>query len=609
MGPGRAKLTDFAAFDHSGAGHGLFYYHLDIGRAVRGCWHEAVLATAPDWLGAQELLKARWLCASGVYHSAGNTLSIAAFRAVIAAEITAQEFLCKYHDDVWGPDDHYFARCNAGLGVEETEFKLSQVVRGDCDVHFLDAATGEAKVPDEWEQKQIRLPTIQQRSCNPAAYFGQANEACPAAFMAHFPCKRGAPDWEQCNSKHHEQCQNDEMMRTTFLCGQLPPRKHHGKLVVNHVLDGQADGVGLWGGSCTCPDGAVYLVGDNADMCGSLACVGGVAGECNEWFSYEWAYRKVVCAAADDSLRVKRVAAIEAAAAEKVAAKAAAEEAAAAEAAAAEAAAVEAEAAAERAAQEEAERVAREVAAEEAAADEAAEEESAEAAEAEAEAAEAAREAELAELKQEVAVAQAEAEEAAADAEAARAEAAAAAAQARAEARAAAQRGAAERAQMAAAAAAAAEKAAVEAAVAERAAAEATPDVSEMLRQSARDVASTASVVAAAVSAVKSSPTAASVVASVGSRTKATIASVSAALPPDSPASKLVSQAAEWPLLVAAVAAGVGLLLLCCVCVYCLSCGSGGKKSRAKRRRQERVFERRGLVGTRAVFEDEFGDV
>ena len=40
-------------------------------------------------------------------------------------------------------------------------------------------------------------------------------------------------------------------------------------LVVN------APGVGEGGGSCTCPDGSVYQVGDNGDGCGSLACVGG----------------------------------------------------------------------------------------------------------------------------------------------------------------------------------------------------------------------------------------------------------------------------------------------------------------------------------------------
>jgi len=40
--------------------------------------------------------------------------------------------------------------------------------------------------------------------------------------------------------------------------------------------------VGLWGGICTCPDGQQYQVGDRGDACGSLACEGGVAGQCEQ---------------------------------------------------------------------------------------------------------------------------------------------------------------------------------------------------------------------------------------------------------------------------------------------------------------------------------------
>jgi len=45
--------------------------------------------------------------------------------------------------------------------------------------------------------------------------------------------------------------------------------------------------VGAWGGMCTCPDGQSYNVGDRMDACAkgpqSLACEGGVPGECNRW--------------------------------------------------------------------------------------------------------------------------------------------------------------------------------------------------------------------------------------------------------------------------------------------------------------------------------------
>ena len=37
--------------------------------------------------------------------------------------------------------------------------------------------------------------------------------------------------------------------------------------------------VGVWGGKCTCPDGRVYYGGDEGNMCGSIACHGGVQGE------------------------------------------------------------------------------------------------------------------------------------------------------------------------------------------------------------------------------------------------------------------------------------------------------------------------------------------
>jgi len=56
-----------------------------------------------------------------------------------------------------------------------------------------------------------------------------------------------------------------------------------------------AAGVGGWGGSCTCPDGSVYQVGDNHNSCGSLACIGGVSGTCNRQDG-AWSRRKVICA-------------------------------------------------------------------------------------------------------------------------------------------------------------------------------------------------------------------------------------------------------------------------------------------------------------------------
>ena len=60
-------------------------------------------------------------------------------------------------------------------------------------------------------------------------------------------------------------------------------------------MEDNARGIGGWGGSCTCPDGQVYQVGDLGNWCGSLACYGGVAGTCHKNHG-QWSNRRVVCA-------------------------------------------------------------------------------------------------------------------------------------------------------------------------------------------------------------------------------------------------------------------------------------------------------------------------
>ena len=115
----------------------------------------------------------------GSYHSAGNTLSVAAFRRIAEEGLTGEEWLCKVHDADWKVEDSWFARCGAGLGMEEVEFKLWQVLNGDCpDPRTAD---GELVPLSPWEHKQSTLRTIQQRTCNPVLYYGQANDLCPAA--------------------------------------------------------------------------------------------------------------------------------------------------------------------------------------------------------------------------------------------------------------------------------------------------------------------------------------------------------------------------------------------------------------------------------------------
>jgi len=56
----------------------------------------------------------------------------------------------------------------------------------------------------------------------------------------------------------------------------------------------ETSGAGGWGGTCLCPSGNNYAVGDNFDSCDSLACVGGTEGTCNNQEG-SWSGRQVTC--------------------------------------------------------------------------------------------------------------------------------------------------------------------------------------------------------------------------------------------------------------------------------------------------------------------------
>ena len=72
--------------------------------------------------------------------------------------------------------------------------------------------------------------------------------------------------------------------------------------MTGNVVEDNANGVGGWGGTCTCPDGQSYQVGDNNNNCENLACINGNAGECNRKFG-PWSKRKVTCANLTGKLR------------------------------------------------------------------------------------------------------------------------------------------------------------------------------------------------------------------------------------------------------------------------------------------------------------------
>jgi len=67
----------------------------------------------------------------------------------------------------------------------------------------------------------------------------------------------------------------------------------------NHYA--KTEGIGGWGGWCTCPDGQRYNVGDRHDGCArgssSLACIGGTPGECNREFDATRVGMQVACKA------------------------------------------------------------------------------------------------------------------------------------------------------------------------------------------------------------------------------------------------------------------------------------------------------------------------
>ena len=61
---------------------------------------------------------------------------------------------------------------------------------------------------------------------------------------------------------------------------------------LTNLVEENAPGTGTWGGECRCPDGSVYLVADNNDLCSTLACVGGTYSQCNKEIG-PWSHRRV----------------------------------------------------------------------------------------------------------------------------------------------------------------------------------------------------------------------------------------------------------------------------------------------------------------------------
>lgn len=200
--------------------------------------------------------------------------------------MSQQDFLCK-KANVWGPEARYFDRCAAGLGMKETENRRLTVADGTC-------KRDPAKGPAEWETywlKQFGQPM--QRSCNPAKFFPYANTNCPIAFRSHFICNPGMKDYDFCISDYHNLCESHATIRDAFRCEDNAVAPMYNQVGYAEYWS-MGTPLGVWGGTCICPDGRAYEVGDEGNMCGSIACHGGTQLNCNHKEGM-WSFREVFC--------------------------------------------------------------------------------------------------------------------------------------------------------------------------------------------------------------------------------------------------------------------------------------------------------------------------
>ena len=83
--------------------------------------------------------------------------------------------------------------------MKETENRLDQVRSGTCTAKHREAPPWGPADPAAWELRQLeQFGQSMQSSCNPAKYFTQANDMCPFAYKAHFPCNPNTLDYKFC---------------------------------------------------------------------------------------------------------------------------------------------------------------------------------------------------------------------------------------------------------------------------------------------------------------------------------------------------------------------------------------------------------------------------
>lgn len=239
-----------------------------------------LLARMVRGLDGLNLLKWRWLCSTGVYHAAANSLSSSILRQIGMQGRSVEEYLCQ-HQNVWGANSTYFDRCAAGAGMADAEERLRKLVAGSCNLSVNEKAS-------DWETQQLHQfgPQLQ-LSCNrlksEIGFFAVISK-CPLGLRMHFPCIPSELDFMICTGQlssadsaggqkivpYHRVCSADRLLRTSFECGEPPPHRegtnkqlyamewseeHPNQTIPWNVLDfGTKTPIGSWGGSCICPE-------------------------------------------------------------------------------------------------------------------------------------------------------------------------------------------------------------------------------------------------------------------------------------------------------------------------------------------------------------------
>ena len=153
-------------------GHGFFYYHMEelqagrspldgrtvVNRAMADCLDNRVQQRQYGGpFDGGRLHMFQYLCASGVSHSASNSLTIGSLAAIAAAGHDARSLICRTATDSWGSGKH-FDECVAlsTLGLEDADVRTGLVRDGLCSASQIGLASQPWQGIAPWEVQQLR---------------------------------------------------------------------------------------------------------------------------------------------------------------------------------------------------------------------------------------------------------------------------------------------------------------------------------------------------------------------------------------------------------------------------------------------------------------------